>query len=574
MGKRCCVLVAVLLAVLVAAFSLPGAGVRAELSATLPEPLRFVRTATLDGLQVKSLEVAAGGGPVTVSGAAVIGAPGAVPGGDEVAVLWRGIEVGRSEAAPDGSFSVSVPPLPDARVSILYGPTLPELGACVNVAAMVPGHAVGSASASSSYGSTPSQAFNQNWGDMWNAGTGAIAWVLRDLGRELDISGVRLWFAGSRIQSRWARVSMSSDGVSFAPVAEGSVTAPDSKVPESPTMAFSFPVGTRARYVKVEADSSYDWTALLEVAVLGRVPLAEVLSAPQWTLPGGPGLSGRPWVMGRYGQSGLPWGTVSGWPDADACWMGVPGTTARFRVRFSVSGSGDAYLYVVGDDSFVAWLDGVPVLSGSGSALSATPLVLLAGEHALAFECSNSAGPGGLLVSLRGAGGQVLLRSGEGAWECEGNPEAWQLPGAAGDFAGAPVVVPRNAAWTAGPDRDASWVWCQPLDASGSHPAGTVRFRRLFELAAAATVTVSVAADNSARVWVDGVPVLDWQSYSSVGSVSFWLPAGEHVLAVEAVNFSGTAPNPAGLLVSVKDGSGAVLLRTGDAGWQTSGYIP
>jgi len=543
-------------------------------SAALAGPLRFARVVNLGAAEVRRLEVASGAGPVALSGGCAVGGPGAVPAGAEVAVLWRGVEAGRGVAASDGSFSVPVPPLPDARFSVLYGPAVPDLRPAVNVAAMVPGHTVGSASASSSYGSTPSQAFNQNWKDMWNAGTGVPSWILRDLGRELELSAVRLWFAGASSQSRWARVSVSSDGVSFLPVAEGTVTAPESKAPESPTMSFSLPAGKRARWVKVEADSGLDWTALFEAAVLGRVPPAEAVAAPEWTLPEGAGLSGRPWVMGQYGQAGLPWGAVSGWPDASACWMGVPGTAARFRVRFSVPGSGDAYLYVVGDDSFVAWLDGVPVLSGSGSALSATPLVLLAGEHALAFECSNSAGPGGLLVSLRGAGGQVLLRSGEGAWECEGNPEAWQLPGAAGDFAGAPVVVPRNAAWTAGPDRDASWVWCQPLDASGSHPAGTVRFRRLFELAAAATVTVSVAADNSARVWVDGVPVLDWQSYSSVGSVSFWLPAGEHVLAVEAVNFSGTAPNPAGLLVSVKDGSGAVLLRTGDAGWQTSGYIP
>lgn len=548
-------------------------------SATLPRPLRFVRAATLDGLQVKSLEVASGGGPVAVSGAAVVGAPDAVPGGDEVAVLWRGVEVGRTQAALDGSFVVAVPPLPDLRISIVYGGSLPDMRSRVNVAALVSGHERGGVTASSWMTAWPPQlALNQKFGDMWNADTTSRAWLLRDLGREVDLSEVRLWFYG-RVYSipappRWARVSISSDGTSFVPVAEGTVAAPESKAPESPTMILSLPAGTRARWVKLEADSEYDiMTGLYEVAVLGKVLAAEVLAAPEWTLPGGPGFCGQPWVMGRYGQSGLPWGTVSGWPDAGACWMGVPGTAARFRVRFSVLKSGDAYLYAVGDDSFVAWLDGVPVLSGSGGTLSATPLVLAAGEHVLAFECSNSAGPGGLLVSLRGAGGQVLLRSGEGAWECEGNPEAWQLPGAAGDFAGVPAVTPRNPAWTAGPDPGAQWIWTDS-SASSDAPAGRVRFRRPFVLPAAATVTVSVAVDNSARVWVDGVPVLDWQSYSSVGSVSFWLPAGDHVLAVEAANAPATGANPAGLLVSVKDGSGAVLLRTGDAGWQASGYVP
>ncbi|MEW6048956.1 MAG: discoidin domain-containing protein, partial [Bacillota bacterium] len=317
MGKRCCVLLAALLAVLVVAFSLPSAGVRAKLSGVLPWPLRFVQMLSLEGLQVKSIETALGNGPVAVSGTIVAGAPGAVPGGDEVAVLWRGIEVGKGKAASDGSFSVPVPALPDARLSVMYGPALPELRPSVNVALMVSGHVQGTVTASSS-GSSAAQACNGKFTDIWNANSGLPGWWLRDLGRELDISGVQLWFGGAGSQCRWARVSLSVDGSSFVPVAEGSVTAPESRAPESPTLSLSLPAGTRARWVKVEADSGYDWTALVEAAVLGRVPATEILSAPEWTLPEGPGFSGRAAVVGQYGQPGLPWDAVSGWPDPGA----------------------------------------------------------------------------------------------------------------------------------------------------------------------------------------------------------------------------------------------------------------
>lgn len=486
--------------------------------------------------------------------------------------------MGRDRAAPDGSFAIAVPPPPDRRISVLYGSALPALQSEVNVAAIVPGYSPGSASASSSYGgSAPELAFNANLYDGWNSGGHSSGWLLRDLGRVLELGEVRLWFMGGN-QSRWARVGVSQDGVAFTPVVEGSMTAPQSSLLESPTMSLSLPAGTLARWVKVEADNSSDWTALFEVAVLGKVPAAEAVSAPEWTLPEGKPLAGAPAVIGKYGQSGLPWGSISGWPDPDACWVWarplqplvLPGATARFRAAFSVPSATEALLYVAADDGATVWLDGVPVLYGQWSGYYAgAPLRIPPGDHVLAFSVKNSSGDAaGLLVSLRTLAGQTLVRSGQGAWEAEQEVPAWLLPGPAGDFSGVPVVTPRNSAWTAGPDPGTSWVWT----CAGDAPAGTVRFRRPFSLSAAADVTVSVAVDNEAYLWVDGVPLIRWTSYASTGSATVSLAAGDHVLAVEAVN-GASYPNPAGLLVSAKDGSGAVILHTGDQGWQTSGYV-
>lgn len=543
-------------------------------SASLDKPLRFSEKKVLDGVTVARVDTAFTVGPVTVSGNNVIGSPGAAPENSEVVVLWQGIEVGRGNTAPDGSFTVPIPVLLDGRISVLYGSLIPSLGSFSNVGGMVQGYTKGGVSASSSV-SPPQQAFDSNVvSTMWASGTAAAAWLIRDLGREVEISEVRLWFAGGSAQNRWARVSVSVDGTTFTPVGEKSVYAAASQDMRYPTMTFSLPAGTKARWVKIEADSSYDWTALLEVVILGKVPLSEVMAAPEWTRASSTPFSGKAWAMGKYGETGLPWGSVTNWADAGAFWMGVPGTSAHFRTKFSVPSSTNGLIALVGDDSAVVWLDGVPVLSNAGTSITLdTPVFLAAGEHVLSVEASNNSGPGGVLVSVRTVSGQILAHSGEGSWECESNAAAWQLPGSAGDFADVPVVTPKNTGWTAGPDPQAQWIWMSST-ASTDAPAGSVHFRRPFTLSTPTTVTLSVAVDNSARVWLDGVEVLDWQSYSSVGSVGFSLPAGDHVLAIEATNTPHDLANPAGLLVSMKDASGAVILRSGDSGWQTSGYLP
>lgn len=73
--------------------------------------------------------------------------------------------------------------------------------------------------------------------------------------------------------------------------------------------------------------------------------------------------------------------------------------------------------------------------------------------------------------------------------------------------------------------------------------------------------------------WLDGVKILYWQAAGRYGGVPLRLMPGTHVLAFEAEN-AGTSPNPAGLLVSLRTSSGDTILRSGDAGWETSGYLP
>lgn len=79
------------------------------------------------GVGAGRLEVSGSSGPVSVGSGKVTGASGSAPSGNQVSVLWRGVEVGRAVAGADGGFEANVPELPDSRVSIVYGSALPEL---------------------------------------------------------------------------------------------------------------------------------------------------------------------------------------------------------------------------------------------------------------------------------------------------------------------------------------------------------------------------------------------------------------------------------------------------------------
>lgn len=94
-----------------------------------------------------------------------------------------------------------------------------------------------------------------------------------------------------------------------------------------------------------------------------------------------------------------------------------------------------------------------------------------------------------------------------------------------------------------------------------------------FEVREAADAILYVAADDKVTAWVDGVRVLYWQNFDRYGGTPMRLSPGRHVLAFECEN-AGTSANPAGLLVTLRDWAGNVILHSGDPGWETSGYVP
>jgi DUF1680 family protein len=128
----------------------------------------------------------------------------------------------------------------------------------------------------------------------------------------------------------------------------------------------------------------------------------------------------------------------------------------------------------------------------------------------------------------------------------------------------------------------AKWIW-----AGGDHgvpstkyppaldfPAGTRRFRRVFDLPAGATAVhaaLRITADDSFTLFVNGHAAgqgTHWQDVQSA-DIARYLQPGRNVLAVEATN---TEVSPAGLIARLeirRAGSAPIVIVT-DAAWKSS----
>lgn len=436
MRKRCILLAATLLMAVSAVSAAPE-----RVWGVLPQPLRFVQPVNLGGATGGRVEVSSAvGGPVSVSGDEVVGAAGSIPAGNAVSIHWRGVEVGRTVAAADGSFQAPVPALPDSRVSVVYGSSLPELRPWVNVGAYVYPEPRGTVSASSWYqprNERPECAFDQAfsepsvWGrGFWGSGTTTAAWVRRDFGREVTVRRVVVWNGGLDTDQAWHRVDLlGSSGTWFREsgwiknvhlVGSMDVTSWEVEVPG----------GFATSALKLTTDLSGGWNGVWEVGVLSELPVEEVLGAPAWTLPEGEEFAGVPVGLAKPGLwSGH---NPSYWPDPDAEWIwctegansSAPVGKVRFRVPFEVRDPVDALLYVAADGKVTAWFDGVKILYWQAAdRYGGTLLRITPGKHVLAFECENAGiapNPAGLLVVLRDGAGHTILRSGDSGWETSG----------------------------------------------------------------------------------------------------------------------------------------------------------
>lgn len=309
-------LLAVLLAGIIGLAAVAGAS--GMPSATLPRPLRFSQPVLLGGVQAGRVEADGTlAGPVVVSGDDVVGAPGSVPGGSAVSILWRGVEVGRAAAAADGSFRVAAPTLPDPRVTVIYGANLPELKPWVNVAAYVYPNPAGSVSASSWYqpynqrpeclfdrcGTIPSSGYlGSVWGQgYWGSGSSASGWVARDFGREVLVRKVVIWPAGSTTENAWYQVELSGPSGGRSAESGWIRNVGYTGRVEAGTVGWQvdIPGGFRASQLKLTADLSYNWTGVMELAALADLPVEVALAAPSWTLPEGVGFAGVPAALAK-----------------------------------------------------------------------------------------------------------------------------------------------------------------------------------------------------------------------------------------------------------------------------------
>ncbi|MCA1572462.1 MAG: hypothetical protein LC798_19615 [Chloroflexi bacterium] len=151
----------------------------------------------------------------------------------------------------------------------------------------------------------------------------------------------------------------------------------------------------------------------------------------------------------------------------------------------------------------------------------------------------------------------------------------------------AAVVVPnpdalagdRPAGWPGTPE----WIWNALPDGSNNNPVGDVYFRHSFTMASTLNVNLYLTCDNGFEFYLDGelilselrTPFLQLQTRSVATS----LIAGDHVIAVRAVNHPGVGTNNPGAFVLSgfemgDDGNptGSPVVVTSASGWKCLGY--
>jgi len=146
--------------------------------------------------------------------------------------------------------------------------------------------------------------------------------------------------------------------------------------------------------------------------------------------PPGPGwnttvnwLAASAWSQAYTSQNygAPPWGTLTGWPDNSAQWIWASTNSnvsasigaVWFRRTFSVPTTSTLNVAIATDDTYVVYLDGSKLGTGSNwHQVGSYTSTVSPGYHMLAINATNTAGPAGLLVSVKNSGtGQILFRS-------------------------------------------------------------------------------------------------------------------------------------------------------------------
>jgi hypothetical protein len=122
----------------------------------------------------------------------------------------------------------------------------------------------------------------------------------------------------------------------------------------------------------------------------------------------------------------------------------------------------------------------------------------------------------------------------------------------------------------------AAWIWGVIPPNTMDFPAGHNYFRYEFT-ATAGTYAFFVAGDNSVTVYVDGAVVADGEGWTNTQRIDFDLNAGQHVIAVDAVNGASGPGTIIGALFKAGDANTSVMAQlisvTGaNTGWKVLPY--
>lgn len=124
------------------------------------------------------------------------------------------------------------------------------------------------------------------------------------------------------------------------------------------------------------------------------------------------------------------------------------------------------------------------------------------------------------------------------------------------------------------PLKSAKWIWYPEDNPAGAAKPGTIFLRKVFMVQAeAGDAVLLAAADNQARIFVNGERLGDWSDFKIANSFAIgkYLRPGKNVVAVSVENL-GEHPNPAGLLTLIHvptETIGQVLIIS-DASWKTT----
>ena len=121
----------------------------------------------------------------------------------------------------------------------------------------------------------------------------------------------------------------------------------------------------------------------------------------------------------------------------------------------------------------------------------------------------------------------------------------------------------------------AKWIWPEKINDA---PISKAAFRKTFELdSPIATAQWAFTGDNSHKVYLNGKEIVKGTNFKAASLIDIKkdLKAGKNILAAEVEN-TGDAPNPAGLLGSLKivfENGTEFVLKT-DASWKTVYGVP
>lgn len=96
------------------------------------------------------------------------------------------------------------------------------------------------------------------------------------------------------------------------------------------------------------------------------------------------------------------------------------------------------------------------------------------------------------------------------------------------------------------------WIWSRARYSGGGsqHPAGRCYFRKTVSLASDMTLVFFLAADDRARVFIDGKEIIPWtnqfpeDSFLDCWRTSVPVSSGNHVIAIEAETYAGNPIRP------------------------------